>query len=119
MTEDTATSATTATPPAPKPVYAEVVLPSGKHAVLRREPMGHDMEKAYDLAANAGNMITISMALFAVAKGEIDGQRVTYEDLRHELSGLDAYRLASWTNAGFELIPAPEKKGQESPASPL
>jgi hypothetical protein len=116
MTEDT--NANAGTPPAAQPIYAEVVLPSGKRAVLKREPMGHDMEKAYDLAPNAGNMITISMALFAVAKGELNGKRVTYEDLRHELSGLDAYRLASWTNAGFELIPAPDKKGQE-PASPL
>lgn len=97
--------------------FAEVVLHSGKHAVLTREPMGHDMERAVEAAPNAGNMIGLSMALFAVAGGKIDGRRVSYEELRHELSALDAYRLTNWVNAGFELMPT--GTGEEPPASPL
>ncbi len=117
MTEDTATSATTATTPAAKPIFAEVVLPSGKHAVLEREPLGHDMERAFEVVSDPNNMVTLGMALFAVSAGKLDGKRVTYEDLRHSLSGLDAYRIACWTSAGYEVMRS--GKGQEPPASPL
>lgn len=107
---------TTETPAEKKP-YAEVVLPSGKRATLPREPMGHDMEKAYEIAGvRASNLMSISMALFAQV-GVLDGARVAYEELRHGLSALDTFRLAQWTNAGFDLLEP--KKGQEPPASPL
>lgn len=98
-------------------VFSETILPSGKRAVLTRELMGHDMERAYE-AAGGGvtNIVSISLALFAQA-GRIDGERVAYEDLRHGLSALDAFRLTTWTNAGFPQLDAPENK--ETPASPL
>jgi hypothetical protein len=116
-TEPQATE-TQAPPPAAKPVYAEVVLPSGKRAVLPREPMGHDMERAYEIAPNTANLISLSMALFAQV-GELDGKRVAYEELRHGLNALDAFRLSTWTNNGFEVFEIAPKKGQEPPPSPL
>lgn len=90
--------------------FSDLILPSGKRAVLSRELFGHDMERAFDIAPSS-NMIALSLCLFAQA-GSIDGERKTYEELRHELSALDAYRIALWTNAGY---PRQEDKPSESP----
>ncbi len=105
--------------PAEKKPYAEVVLPSGKRATLPREPMGHDMEKAYEIAGvRASNMVSLAMALFSQV-GKLNGERVAYEELRHGLSALDSYRLAAWANAGFPALDAPGAAEQEPSASPL
>ncbi len=77
--------------------FATFTLPSGRVATVRREPMGGDLEKAFDVAGKrAANPVALSCAMFAQV-GEIDGKPVVYEDIR-DSSALDALAILGWMN---------------------